>query len=185
MQKKILETVHVISGIVLAVFVLNLTSCKKEKLITATDQTAPVTTNVKARAGAFNTNEKIALNLSVFIPCANGGAGEDVVLTGDLHVLTTFVINNNIVKGTYHYQPMGISGVGSITGDKYQATGETRVDLKGSFFNGQYQESYTNNFRIIGQGADNNYIIQEVYHITINANGAVTTLVDNFTADCK
>lgn len=142
----------------MAVFVLNLTACKKEKLVTTADQPPPATLKVQARAATFNSNEKIPIAISIFIDCANGGAGEEVVLSGNLHVLNTFVINNNIVKGTYHFQPMGISGVGSIPGDKYQATGGTQGDYKGSFINGQYQESYTNNFRIIGQGNGNNYI---------------------------
>lgn len=180
-----MRTVRVIPGIVLAVFVLNLTACKKEKLVTTADQPPPATSKVRARAVAFNTSEKIAAVIDVFIPCANGGAGENVTLTGDLHALNTFVINDNIVKGTYHFQPMGISGVGSITGAKYQATGETQGDYKGSLVNGQYQESYTNNFRIIGQGTDNNYIVQAVFHVTINASGVVTTVVDKFTGNCK
>jgi hypothetical protein len=42
-----------------------------------------------------------------------------------------------------------------------------------------------NNFRIIGQGPGNNYLVHEVFHVTINANGEVTAYVDNFSIECK
>ncbi|HEY3205289.1 MAG TPA: hypothetical protein VGL03_16695, partial [Thermoanaerobaculia bacterium] len=65
-------------------------------------------------------NESIDINLVVFVPCANGGAGELVDLDGPLHTLITFNINGNRVSGKTHFQPQGISGLGQDTGDKYQ-----------------------------------------------------------------
>jgi hypothetical protein len=82
---------------------------------------------------AVVVNESIDLNLVVFVPCANGGAGELVDLDGPLHILITFNINGNNVSGKAHFQPQGISGVGLDTGDKYQATGVTQDHFKGSF----------------------------------------------------
>src|SRR4051794_33795753 len=71
-------------------------------------------------------NDSIPLSLSVFIPCANNGAGEDVILNGDLHVLITLTINGNNFSGKDHFQPQGLSGVGTVSGDKYQGTGVTQ-----------------------------------------------------------
>ena len=42
-----------------------------------------------------------------------------------------------------------------------------------------------NNFRIIGQGPGNNFLVHETFHVTINANGVVTATVDNFSVECK
>lgn len=130
-------------------------------------------------------NESIDINLVVFVPCANGGAGELVELNGPLHILTTFNINGNNVRGKSHFQPQGISGFGLDTGDKYQATGATQDHFKGSFDNGQFNQTFVNNFRIIGQGPGNNFLVHENFHLTINANGEVTTVHDNFSVDCK
>jgi hypothetical protein len=41
------------------------------------------------------------------------------------------------------------------------------------------------NFRIIGQGSGNNFLIHENFHVTINPNGTVTAFVDNFSVDCR
>ena len=134
---------------------------------------------------AIVDNESVPFLLSVFVPCANGGAGEIVDLSGDLHVLTTLTINGNNVSGNTHGQPQGISGTGETTGAKYQATGITTENFKGSFQNGQFTDTFVNNFRIIGQGPGNNYLVHEVAHVTVNANGTVTVLFDNPTIDCK
>jgi len=120
---------------------------------------------------------------TVFVPCAAGGAGELVVFTGQLHVLFEVTVNNG---GGFHikehFQPQGLSGVGLTTGDKYQATGVTQEEI--NLAAGE-EETFINNFRMIGQGPGNNFLIHETFHITINANGDVTTVQDNFSVECK
>ena len=135
---------------------------------------------------AKQVNDMSDINLTVFVPCAAGGAGELVDLSGPLHTLITFTINGNNVSGTAHFQPQGLSGTGETTGDKYQATGVTKASsFKGSFQNGQFTQTYVNNFRIIGSGSGNNFLVHEVLHVTFNANGIVTVFHDNFSIDCK
>ncbi|MGE5277186.1 MAG: hypothetical protein ACM3SU_09340 [Acidobacteriota bacterium] len=130
-------------------------------------------------------NVRLPVEIVLEIPCANGGAGEIVTLTGDLHIVTSYVINGNVVRGRFHYQPQGISGDGSITGDHYQATGVTQGQFKSSLQNGQAVISFVNNFRIIGQAPGNNFLVHENLHLTINANGDMTAVVDQVGADCK
>jgi hypothetical protein len=134
---------------------------------------------------AVEVNDSFDTTLAVFVPCANGGAGEVVDLQGPLHVLTSFTINGNHVSGDSHAQPQGISGTGESTGDTYHATGVTQDHFGGSFINGQFNETFVNNFRIIGQGPGNNFLIHEDFHVTINANGELTSFHDNFSVDCK
>jgi hypothetical protein len=134
---------------------------------------------------AVQENDTTEINLTVFIPCAAGGTGETVDLTGTLHTLITFTIDGNTVSGFFHFQPQGISGTGETTGAKYQATGVTQESFKNSLQNGQANETFVNNFRIIGQGPGNNFLVHETLHFTINADGAVTVSHDNFSADCK
>src|SRR5437764_11954408 len=99
---------------------------------------------------AKQINDTPEMNVTVFVPCAAGGTGELVDLSGPLHTLITFTINGNNVSGTAHFQPQGLSGTGETTGDKYQATGVTKASsFKGSVQNGQFTQTYVNNFRII------------------------------------
>ena len=134
---------------------------------------------------AIQVNDKTDIDLTVFVPCAADGAGEVVDLIGPLHTLISFTINGNNVSGIMHFQPQGISGTGQTTGDKYQATGVTEESFKNSLQNGQANDTFVNNFRIIGQGPGNNFLVHETLHFTINANGTTTVFHDNFSVDCK
>jgi len=128
-----------------------------------------------AADAAKQVDDVTDIDLAVFVPCADGGAGELVDLSGRLHTMIHFTINGNNVSGVGHFQPQGISGTGETTGDKYQATGVTKdSSFKLSFQNGQANQTFVNNFRIIGQGSGNNLLVHEVAHITVNANGTVT-----------
>jgi hypothetical protein len=54
---------------------------------------------------AKQVNDMSDINLTVFVPCAAGGAGELVDLSGPLHTLITLTINGNNVSGTAHFHP--------------------------------------------------------------------------------
>jgi hypothetical protein len=73
-------------------------------------------------------------------------------------------------------------GIGQTTGDKYQATGVTQDQFNAKV---GVEETFINDFRIIGQGNGNNFLIHETFHITINANEIPTASVDNFSVDCR
>ena len=134
---------------------------------------------------AVEFNDKTEIVLTVFIPCANGGVGEVVELSGTLHTLITANINGNNVSGKFHFQPQGLSGTGETTGATYQGTGVTQQTFTGSLRNGQTSFNFLNNFRIIGQDSGNNFLLQENLRFTIYADGTMTVSHDNFSIDCK
>src|SRR5512135_867937 len=120
----------------------------------------PTTAQVGPQAATASTvSQSFPISISVFVPCANGGAGEVVNLSGDLHDLFHITYDG---QGGVHVKvqdnPQGISGVGLTTGDKYQGTGVTETE-----FNVKVGEEYTsvNNFRIIGQGPGNNFLVHD------------------------
>ena len=139
----------------------------------------------EAAASVTTTNVIFPVDTDAFVPCANGGAGEIVALSGDIHDLFHFVINGNRFKGKVHTQPQGIRGVGLTTGDRYRGTGVTQETFGGSLVNGQATSTFVKTFLIIGQGPEINFIIHEVVHVTLNAHGELTAVVDNFSVTCK
>lgn len=134
-----------------------------------------------ALTGTSSVNEPI--DMTVYVPCALGGHGEYVSLSGNMHVESHSITDPN---GRFHYESVAVqrmSGVGATSGDKYQGTGVTRDS---GYVEGiPSSVSYVNNFLIIGQGPGNNFVLHENVHLTINANGEITADVDNFSADCK
>jgi hypothetical protein len=140
----------------------------------------PLATAQVQAAESSNTSFPIAF--SVFVPCANGGAGEVVALSGELHDMFNVSFDSDGMRVDVHDNPQGVSGRGLTTGEKYQATGVTRFKLSSA---GSIDITYVDNFRIIGQGPGNNFSFHDNLHLSINANGDVTAFHDNFRADCK
>jgi hypothetical protein len=137
-----------------------------------------------ALAAAFTENQEsfFPIDIFVFVPCAAGGAGEVVELSGNLHDQFVVTFNNTLFHIKTLDNPQGVDGTGLTTGDKYQGTGVTQSEA--NFSVGQ-QLTSIDNFRIIGQGSGNNYLVHDNFHITVNANGIVTSFHDNFSVECK
>ena len=139
-----------------------------------------------APAGAaVEDNESIPFNdFEVFIPCANGGAGDTVTLDGRLHILITFTINNNRFSGTDHFQPQNLRGT-DTEGHVYHGVGITRDSFAGSLVNGQFTTTSVNNFYIVGTAGAPSYRVHETFHLTFNAKGNVTAFQDHLRITCR
>jgi hypothetical protein len=131
------------------------------------------------------TNTSVPIEFLDFVPCADGGAGEFILVSGYLHILiTTTVDANGGFHGKTHFQPQGISGFGLSTGVKHQATGVQQEHFN-SPSGGTINETFLNNFRLIGQGRGNNLLVHQAVHMTTNANGDVTADVFNNSITCR
>jgi hypothetical protein len=144
-----------------------------------------IPTTSAASALTITTNDFVPFAQVAFVPCANGGAGEQVLISGTLHIEQHITINDNRATIKSHFQPQGAGGVGLTTGDNYNATGVTQEVDTLALTGGATEFTFVNNFKIIGQGADNNLLVHQLVHVTINANGDVTNTVDNTSAECQ
>ena len=137
-----------------------------------------------SQALAITTNDFVPFAQAAFVPCANGGAGEVVLVEGTLHVQNHLTINNNRLSLKVHFQPQGAEGTGTISGDQYRATGVTQEhDAVGVI--GASQFVFVNNFRIIGSGPGNNLQVHQLIEITIDANNIIRTNVINTSVECN
>jgi hypothetical protein len=106
------------------------------------------------------------------------------LLTGFLHVLVTG--NEDASGGLHtvaHFQPMGLAGTGLTTGDVYRATGMTGETVNGVDI--PLEDTFVNNFRLIGPGKGNNLLVHELSHVTVNAEGVVTVIFEKVSEECK
>jgi hypothetical protein len=145
------------------------------------------TFNASLAMAAVTSNVVIPLETTAYVPCANNGSGEIIDLTGNLHAMfVTNTSNSGNVTLKYHFNPQGVSGVGRTTGAIYNATGVTQSTTTYDGITGYpFETTYINNYRLIGKGTAANYSVHSTFHITINANGTVTALVDNTNVNCK
>ena len=134
-------------------------------------------------AAATTTSSKFAVSFLSFIPCANGGAGETVFIEGTLHQLDHVSLTGNgraTIKS--QFQPQGVSGTGLTTGARYTGVGVTQT-ISHVWIG--VEESYINNFGLIGQGPGNNFTIHERVRVTVSSDGTITTTHDSFRAECQ
>jgi hypothetical protein len=141
--------------------------------------------NVSAQAVTSTTNQFVPFAQIVAVPCANGGAGELILVSGILHIQNHITINGNRVNLKSHFQPQGASAIGLSTGDIYRAVGVTQSHDTIPLTNGAATTTSINNFRMIGPGPNNNFQVHQNIHTTINANGDVTSTVVNTSTDCN
>ena len=141
--------------------------------------------SVVAQATSVTTNSRIPLPqpFQRLVPCAADGAGEIVDLGGTLHVLFHTTLDpSGGFHSKFHFQPQGVTGVGLTTGDVYQGTGVNQGHVNGTV--GE-ESTFVDNFRLIGRGPGNNFLLHETVHMTVNANGVVTAVVSNLAVECR
>ena len=136
-------------------------------------------------AAEVQENDRIPVEIVQDIPCANGGAGEIVTLTGELHVIIKFQINGNVVRGSFHYQPDNVIGYGSVSGNRYEAVGVTSGSFRTTVRDGEAVVSTINNFRIVGQGPGNDFEVHENVRVALHPSGDFSVIVGHSGATCR
>jgi hypothetical protein len=129
------------------------------------------------------TNETASYQYSGYVPCANGGAGELVNGTIDVHVLETSTLNDNLDGSHFLFTPRGRL-VGAITGDVYRLTGVTHGTYNEGLENGKYVLTYINRYQLIGQGKASNLAVRETAHITEHGDEVIVQH-DDFSIECS
>ena len=120
-----------------------------------------------------------------FVPCANGGDGELVLLEGPRHEQFRLNIGGNQVRSGMHVDMHEVTGVGLTTGDAYRATGGLNSQVMGSIQDGHdYNTTLVGNFLVIGPGPGNNFLVRETFHLRINPDGTVTSSTDHDLERC-
>ena len=153
---------------------------KKVAVLAAAAVVALATANL-AQA-AVSSNVSVPLATSTFVPCANGGAGEVVTLTGNLHILATETFDSaGGVHGTLLFNPQGVSGAGSVSGAGYRGTGDTLSTFSGKV---GVVSTLVNNFRIVGTGGAPSLQVHENVALVVSANGTLTASIDHVTVTC-
>jgi hypothetical protein len=148
------------------------------------DMTTPRTETVKPSfaASAVTQRQVFPVDQAFLVPCANGGAGEVVALSGQ----QTFLFHTTIDgTGALHSTTdidTRLVGTGLTTGAKYRGNSEDNISVS---FGGANTTSNTVNQRIIGQGSASNFMFHENVAFTINANGEPTASVVHAWTDCR
>jgi hypothetical protein len=141
----------------------------------------------KASAGGSEVTTQLSVPVapSIFVPCANGGSGETVSLSGEIHVVAHVSTNSDGgLVVTDEFNPTGVTGVGQSTGTSYRGTGDTTSTFV-TTSTGQQSLTYVNNFMLVSSGSSADLTVHQALHETIQPDETVTVSVDQTTVDCN
>ena len=132
---------------------------------------------------AIQQNAIVSFTQEVQINCNPNETNDVLELSGNLHILITETTDKaGGVVDTFHFQPVNVSAVGTITGDTYNAVGLTRQTSSVSGANAT--TTFVNNFYMIGQKSGIKSLVHEVAHVTM-VGGEVVVTFDKATASCQ
>ena len=137
---------------------------------------------VSAQAGV-TTNEHLSLAYAGYVPCANGGAGELLTGTIDVHDLASETVNGNQEAWQFTFERRG-ELVGQATGDTYRLAGVEHGAYTQSLGSEHSTLTYVNRYRLVGPGPGNNLVVRETAHVTIDADENVVVQHDDFAVGC-
>jgi hypothetical protein len=134
-----------------------------------------------AYAQAFTITERVTEPFETFVVACNG---EEVFLSGELFLVFHTTID---ARGGIHEKftlvPRHVRGVGSA-GTLYKAVGGDRSHFNAAADGAPLNFTNTDMFNLVSQGGSDNLQVKFTFHVTVNANGVETVVVDHFSAKC-
>jgi hypothetical protein len=117
-----------------------------------------------------------------FTPPCNGEAIDG---SGIFHLVASSTVTpSGRVSGTFHINAKG-KGVGQTTGAKYEWNDAINESFSFDSEDGApFTDTFTQSFRLIGQSNVPDRRINVRFHITVNANGKVTSFKFEFSDTC-
>ena len=120
---------------------------------------------------------------TLFVPCANGGAGENVTLTGTTNFVYQMTWTDHGFKLVYHANSRGITGVGLTSGETFVGSEGTQGSVVGSWVNNQWIGITIERMRIIGRNTT--YTVKNKYQLIVTPDGKVTVNSMEKTIECN
>lgn len=124
------------------------------------------------------TNIRFPINgTGVVNPCN----GEILTFSGELHLTFRVTLDSS---GGFHlgaHDNIHVTATGD-QGNTYVGNEEDNFEVNGRV---GVEVTATDTFSEISKGSAPNFVVQAVFHITVNPDGTVTAFVDHFTAECR
>jgi hypothetical protein len=124
-----------------------------------------------------------AVTTNTWIPSAftfsNLCTGESVSVSGDVHLVITSTVTNNTISGTMHSE-FKATGIGLVSGLPYQEVVVANSAFSTSLQNGEFAVTFEGVINVIAPGGGNNQRSPIFSHMTLDANGNLTSFRFDF-----
>ena len=163
-------------------FVILLFSCSKNTFEMAQEKAEQTMTNKSSKSRQGNSIVAVPFERSLFVPCANSGAGEELLLTGKTNFVYQMSWSKHRFTMVYHDNVHDVTGVGLYTGDQFAMSGGTNGTVMGSFVNSQWIGTTIQQLKVVGRNSS--FIVIYKYHIVVTSDGNVVVKSKEETAEC-
>jgi hypothetical protein len=172
------------AGISALFVVMLLISCTRNTNdLPAAGNTQVTSASIAPQASTRTSLVAVPFINNVYVPCANGGAGENVALSGETNFVYQLSWNEQGFNLSYHFNHHGVTGVGLSTGETFVGSGGNQTVASGSFVDGKFESISTQQMRVTGQNTS--FAMNYKYHITVTPDGNVAVQIIEETVDCK
>lgn len=154
-------------------------SCSKESSAPQDGQSPSIAEQASDRTSIV----AVPYDRTLFVPCANGGAGEYVHITGSTNFQYTISWTDHGFTFGYHGNTYKIEGVGLTSGEKFVGSANTEGQVFGSWVNSQWLSTFVDQLRLISSSTS--FIVKNNYHVTVTPDGEVEVKFRDQEAECK
>ena len=140
-----------------------------------------------AQATTFTESRDVPFSLVLtpeFLPCLE----EPIVADGSLHEVRHITLDDRggrHVRTLFNVQVPKFHAVGVFSGNEYLFTGPGHFELiDNDLANPPRVRTFLDVYHVIGQGGTTNIVARFMFHITINAEGEVSALIDTANIQC-
>lgn len=159
-------------------------SCTKNATdVTALTPETATSADTSPSSANENTIHSVPFETNVYVPCANGGAGEYVELSGFINFIYQIQWNDRGFTMIYHDNVHQLTGVGVSSGETFIASGGTNGTVMGSWVSNQWVGTTTSKVKVVGPNT--NFTVTYKDRITITRDGTVTVENVNITVSCN
>ncbi|HEX7905455.1 MAG TPA: hypothetical protein VF487_16395 [Chitinophagaceae bacterium] len=145
-------------------------SCSKDKTA-AIIKDEDVIAGISSHASNRTSTVAVPYENTIYVPCANGGAGEYVQLNGYTNFLYTISWTDQGFTYGYHANYHQIKGVGLSSGQTFVASGNTEGQVAASWLNERWVAIIKDQLRVIS--SNTSFVIKNTYHAVTTPGGDV------------
>ena len=176
---------ELLSAAVSAFFVVAvLISCSKNMADVPGQQNAQfASTGPSSNASTRTSTVAIPFENTVYVPCANGGAGDSVVLTGKMNLVYNMTWTDQNFTMLYHDNEHEVKGVSLSSGETFTGSGETNGTFKGTWENSQWVGNFVEKTKVVGNSTV--FTITQKIHLKVTPDGNVVVNNVDQTVTCQ
>jgi hypothetical protein len=172
------------AGVSALFVIVSLFSCSKNMADNPAEENAQLNgDNASSQSNTRNSIVAVPFENTLLVPCANGGAGENVTLTGTTNFVYQIAWNDQGFTLVYHDNAYQVTGVGLSSGETFVASGGTQGTVKGFWDSNQWVGNMIRQLKILGQ--DTSFIVNSKLKLIVTPDGGVKVDIDEDTVDCN